>query len=31
MINTILAFVVSFLVFKGLNWIWNKIFKRGGN
>jgi len=31
MINTILAFIFSFLMFKGLNYAWNKIFKRGGN
>ncbi len=29
MINTILAFVFSFLMFKGMNWLWNKFTKRG--
>lgn len=30
MINTFLALIFSFLIFKGLNYVWNKIFRKGG-
>lgn len=30
MFNVILSFIFSFLMFKGLNALWNKFFKKGG-
>lgn len=29
MINILLSIILSFLTFKGLNYVWNKIFKKG--
>lgn len=26
--NAILSIVLCFLIYKGLNWIWNKIFRK---
>ncbi len=31
MFNAIGSIVFCFLIYKGLNWLWNKIFKKRGN
>ncbi len=31
MINGLLSIVLCFLIYKGLNWLWNKIFRKKGD